>query len=529
MNNVVEYLQTAAINMPERTAIIFPGKSTDISISFSQLWDRIDKFSTALIKRGLVPGDRVIIMIPMSVELYIALLGVIKMGGVAVFADPWVPISQIIKFCKFAEPKGFIGIGKSHVLRWRDKFLRNIPLTVTTGGKLAGIMAKNTFEEMLKEPGTSDIYSSSEEEPALITFTTGSSGIPKGANRTHGFLDAQKKALDHEFPIVDSDIDMPMFPVFALRNLANGIPSIIPDMDFKAVAEVDGERIFRQMQCNQVNTVTASPPFFDKLSDYITKQQPEKLALRRLLTGGAPVRDSQLEQWNKVFQDIAIEVVYGSTEAEPVAHISLAERLETNSTKGFCAGKTSDLVTAKIIKIIKGKIGSETGFEDILLNQGETGELIVAGKHICRDYFNNPEAVKENKIIDGDGKLWHRMGDTGYFDSDGRFWLVGRVHSTICRNGEYFHPQILEEIIRRADNEIKQVAVLGIPDIQLGEKIVVVIEFYQDGEALRSTIKEALDQNKIPVDDIIFLKETLPLDPRHNSKIDYQQLQERIS
>lgn len=529
MSNVVNHLKAAAENNPSRTAIVFPGKSGDKSISYADLWAGVDSFSTALLKRGLQPGDRVIIMIPMSIELYITMLGVIKMGGVAVFADPWVPISQIIKFCKFAEPEGFIGIGKSHLLRWRDKFLRKIPLTVTTGSKFGGIIARNTFAEMLKDSGTSDIYAATEEESALITFTTGSSGIPKGANRTHGFLDAQKKALDHEFPIEDSDIDMPMFPVFALRNLANGIPSIIPDMDFKAVAEVDGERICRQMQEYHVNTVTASPPFFDNLADFMAKQPTDKIPLRRVLTGGAPVRDAQLEKWRKSFPDTAVEVVYGSTEAEPVAHISLADRLATDSAKGFCSGKPSDLVQAKIIKIIKGKIDEAKSFDDLVVKQGETGELIVAGKHVCRDYFNNPEAVKENKIFDGDGTLWHRMGDTGYFDRDGRFWLVGRVHSTICHQGVFFHPQIIEEIIRRTNAGIKQVAVLGITDEKLGEKAVAVIEFHQDGNALKQEIQDKLKGNEIPIDDIIVLNESFPLDPRHNSKIDYQKLRERIS
>ena len=526
MSNVVNYLKAAAEKNPLQTAIAFPGKSGDISISFANLWEKIDHFSTALIKRGLKPGDRVIIMIPMSIELYISLLGVIKMGGVAVFADPWVPVSQIIQFCKFAEPKGFIGIGKSHLLRWRDTFLRRLPLTVTTGCKYAGMLAKYSFQEMLAGNESSEIFVAADDNSALITFTTGSSGIPKGANRTHGFLDAQKKALDQEFPILDADVDMPMFPVFALRNLANGITSIIPDMDFKNVAAVDGEKLFRQLKQYQVNTITASPPFFDKLAESMAKQQP--FGFRRLLTGGAPVKDSQLEKWQEIFADTKVEIVYGSTEAEPVAHISLPERLRTDSCKGFCAGKPTELIQTKIIKIIKGKIDAYESLDDFTLPVGEVGELLVAGKHVCRDYFNNSEAVKENKLMDENGVLWHRMGDTGFFDQEGRFWLVGRVHSTICRQGKFYHPQIIEEITRREHPDIKQVAALGIADEKLGEKIIVVIKFDQGNEVFIKVVKEKLNELQIPVDRVLVLNESFPVDPRHNSKIDYQRLRERI-
>jgi acyl-CoA synthetase (AMP-forming)/AMP-acid ligase II len=245
MGNVVNYLKDSAERNPSRTAIAFPKNGGMENISYFDLWSRVDRFSTALLERGLKPGDRVIVMIPMSVELYVAMLGIIKMGAVAVFADPWVKIAQIIKFCTFASPKGFIGIPKSHLLRFCGGYLRKIPLTVTTGSKFAGLIAGHTFNELLESGKSSEIHPAQMNDPALITFTTGSSGIPKGANRTHSFLDAQNKALNTEFPIDDSDVDMPMFPVFAMRNMAAGITSVFPDMDFKSPPAVDaGARVY---------------------------------------------------------------------------------------------------------------------------------------------------------------------------------------------------------------------------------------------------------------------------------------------
>lgn len=338
------------------------------------------------------------------------------------------------------------------------------------------------------------------DDPALITFTSGSSGIPKGANRTHGFLIAQYEALCQELDYRDHDIDMPMFPVFALRNLAAGTTSVIPEMDFRKVAEVDSEIISRQIRQNNVSLVTASPPFIDQLSKL--KSPP---ALRKILTGGAPVTANQLKQWHRAFTSTEIEIIYGSTEAEPVAHLSSHERLESEGKEGFCCGKPTSLIKTRIIEIRNSTVSPEE-LQKRTLPQGETGELLVSGNHVGRDYFNNPKAVQENKITEPDGTCWHRMGDTGYFDEEGRFFLTGRVHSTIVRNGQILHAQIVEAGAAKQIPKAKRVAAL-----EQNGKLIIIIQ----GEPA---------EHSIDADKIIFTNKPLPLDPRHNSKIDYSKL-----
>ena len=134
-----------------------------------------------------------------------------------------------------------------------------------------------------------------------------------------------------------------MFPVFALNNLAAGVPSVVPAMDFRRVDRVDAARVLAQMRRHGVTTCTASPPFFDRLAAEVERRPAERPALRRLLTGGAPVSDAQLRTWRLAFPETEILVAYGSTEAEPVAHLTAEERLAaTNPTRplapGYCAG-----------------------------------------------------------------------------------------------------------------------------------------------------------------------------------------------
>ena len=526
--NVLAVLQRVAAQFPDRPALIM----ADGSITFGELWRRIGHAAAGLRRLGLSPGERAVVMIPMSIDLYVAMLAVLSVGAVAVFVDPWIGRRQIAAFAAFAEPHAWLGVPRSHLLRLLDRRLRAIPFAVTTGRRLGSLPARHTLAELEEAPGESEVQPVGEHDPALITFTSGSSGEPKGANRTHRFLLAQHAALAAEFPAEEGDVDMPMFPVFALNNLASGVPSVVPAMDFRRVDQVDGTRVLGQMRRHGVTTCTASPPFFDRLAAAVESRPAERPALRRILTGGAPVSDGQLRTWRRVFPEAEILVVYGSTEAEPVAHLTAEERLSAENADrprapGFCAGRPGERLRAKLVRIHPEPIElAPGGWPDWELPAGEIGELVVSGDHVCRDYYRNPEAVRENKIADAGGAVWHRMGDTGSFDRQGRFWLAGRVHSTIRRGGELVHPQLVEQAARGEDPRIRRIAAVGIPDAELGERVVLVAETAAEG--FEDEIAGRLAAADFSADKILLTAEPLPVDPRHNSKIDYGKLRERL-
>ncbi|HEV2852307.1 MAG TPA: AMP-binding protein [Thermoanaerobaculia bacterium] len=529
-HNVLSVLRRVAARVPERRALVMAEGANSSRISFGELWQRIDRVSTGLRRLGLAPGDRAIVMIPMSIDLYVGMLAVLEMGAVAVFVDPWIGRRQIASFAAFASPRAWLGIPKSHLLRLTDARLRSIPFTVTTGWRLGPFPGRLTLAELERAVGDGKVHPVERDDPALITFTSGSSGEPKGANRTHRFLLAQHEALAAEFPAREGDVDMPMFPVFALNNLASGVPSVVPAMDFRRVDRVDAGRVLAQMHRHGVTTCTASPPFFDRIATELGKGG-KRPALRRILTGGAPVSDAQLRDWRRAFPESEILVVYGSTEAEPVAHLTAEERLSASGLPGFCAGRPSERVRAKTVRIHDGPIelGPE-GWAGWELPAGEIGELVVSGDHVCRDYYQNPKAVRENKIVDPDGGVrgvWHRMGDTGFFDPEGRFWIAGRVHSTIRRGGEMVHPQLVEQAAKGEDPRVRRAAAVGLPDPELGERVVVVIETAEHG--LEDEVKSRLLRIGFPADEILSTQDPLPVDPRHNSKIDYGKLRILLS
>ena len=503
-NNVTSLLDTAARRVPQRAALC----TRSHSVTFSQLQQNVCQCANLLSRRGLHHGDRVIIMIPMSPALYTALLAVIRCGATAVFVDPWISMRRIAAFAAFADPSGFIGVPKSHLLRLLNPRLATLALTASTGPAPFGLPARFSLKAATKESADHAMAPVTPDESALITFTTGSSGTPKGANRTHRFLLAQHHALCNELDYRDNDVDMPMFPVFALRNLAAGITSVIPEIDFKKVSDANPQRLLQQIVQNKVTIVTASPPLLDALAAL-----PEPPPLRRIITGGAPIRSTQLNAWQKAFPDTHIEIVYGSTEAEPVAHISAAQRLATNESLGICCGHPVDAVTARIIKITRTPVSADE-LDALTLPQGQTGELIVSADHVCRDYFRNPQAVLQNKIIQNDGHCGHRMGDTGFFDTSGRFILTGRVHTTILRGNDLLHAQLVEAHALALMQQALRVAAL-----ETNQQLTLVVQ--------GPTIPDAAQT--LDADHVIFTRRQLPLDPRHNAKIDYPKLRKLLN
>jgi acyl-CoA synthetase (AMP-forming)/AMP-acid ligase II len=516
--NVAALFFDAAQRDPRAIAFV---SADGASVPFGELRERVERFAGGLARAGFGSGDKAVFMLPMSTDLYVAVLGALSVGGVAVFVDPWLSLRRIATLAATARPKAFVGSPKAHLLRLLAPELREIPLTIVSGA-VARPFARYRFAAM---KGAATRATAAPDASALITYTTGSSGVAKGVNRTHAILAAQHDVIRREFPAIAGDVDLTTFPVFALSNLAAGITTVIPPVNLKRIASASGARVLQATRACGVTTMAASPPLFDVLADHIRRSGTQAPALRRIVTGGAPVRDDQLRQWRAVWPRAEIVVAYGSSEAEPVASIGADERIGLDGGQGYCVGRPIHAVKIKLIPITRGPI---TELRDLPGAGDVVGELLVSGPHVCRDYVDDPRAFAENKVRDADGIVWHRMGDTGYFDRDGRFWLAGRVHSTINRAGASVHPQIVEQAARGGDPSIRRVAAVGMPDPTLGERVIVVVE--SDSVDLAPTVRARLvDAGLAPVDALLVTRKPLPVDPRHNSKIDYQRLRDMLS
>lgn len=545
-DNVFRYLSHWAAVSPDQPAVVMPGKPRpDLrmpyeSLSFGELAGRVNRLAAALRARGLERGDRVVVMIPMSVELYTLLLALLKLAAVIVFIDPWVGLEQIKRCIELTEPKAFAGIPLIQLLARSTGILKPIPMRLTARGKarFGELQLERLIEEHAPEVETERVEP---DTTALITFTTGSTGVPKGANRTHGFLVAQHLALEREMGLRPGETDLTTLPIFVLNNLASGVTSVLPRMNPAKPSAVDPAVIVRQIQDHGPTTAVGSPAYWLPIVDYCLEKGLQLPTLRSLFTGGGPVPPGLLEKLRRVLPNGQACIGYGSTEAEPIALIGADEVCDetgprTEAGSGNCVGHLAPGIELKVIRIVKGpvELGPE-GWSDVELPRGAVGELVVTGDHVGKDYYRNPEAVRENKIKDPDGRVWHRLGDVGYLDDQGRIWLVGRVNNVVTRGPRAIYP-IQAEAVAHQLPFVEKAALVGLEDAELGHRVAFVVvpkekhpvQWLRKRREWELRIRDHLARHEIPLDAILFTRR-LPLDPRHNAKIDYAQLQRRLA
>ena len=501
------------------------------SISVKDLDNLVSKISSGLLDLGIEKGDRVIIFIPMSLQLYAAMFALQKIGGVAVFLDSWARRDQMGVSAETANPKAMISLEKAFQYLSEVKEIGSIPLKISVGpteGEYA-----SSLERLMSFDANEEVSPVEQEHTALITFTTGSSGRPKGADRSHRFLSAQHYALNRHIPYTESDVDLPVFPIFSLNNLAAGVTTVIPAIDVGAPSEKDPLVLIAQFLTMKVTCTTLSPSLLNAVSAFCLKNNLKLNGLKRVVTGGAPVSRDDVKRIKEAAPNAEILVLYGSTEVEPMAHIEAKDMLSQVGSSdpeivepGVNVGKFDSGLEVKYIKIKEESltISSEKEWDDLEVPRGSPGEIIVSGEHVCRNYYNNEEAFLKTKIVDNLGRIWHRTGDLGFEDEKGDLWLVGRVHNAINRGGEYCFP-VRAEIIMKKIPLIKHAAYLGVEDKELGEKPVAVFsikEGVNEAEAVEE-VSRMLSKNEITFDDVIVI-DHIPMDPRHHSKVEYHVL-----
>ena len=211
--------------------------------------------------------------------------------------------------------------------------------------------------------------------------------------------------------------------------------------------------------------------------------------------------------------------VYGSTEAEPVALMPASEIiLKTSALTAQGAGIPLGYPVSDICVKILNKHGEEQV-------TGMTGEIWVSGEHVARTYFENLQADALNKYSDAEGRVWHRMGDFGYQDRNGRLWLVGRVNTTIERGGRLLYPISLEAAVGMLAY-VRRAALVGVRDTRLKERTLLMVELNR-GVAKPSDwqarLKAYCAERGWFLDSVRSIRR-LPVDPRHNARIDYARL-----
>ncbi|MBK8725516.1 MAG: AMP-binding protein [Holophagaceae bacterium] len=505
MNLVERLLEQAAVR-PEALALRHRGRAW----SFRELEARTARGAAFLRGQGLGAGDPVLIFVPMGLDLYEVLLSVLRIGAVAVFLDPSAGKEHVAKCCARIPPKGYLGTPKAQVLRWWVPALRKIPRRIVTARYWPFAIPFGSGE------GQDDhLETRADGDAALITFTSGSTGEPKAAVRSHGFLLTQHEVLARTLQHAPGLLDLATLPVFVLANLASGQGTLIPDADLRSPGRIAPGPVLDEIREHRPATCAASPAFFERLAEGAEARGQSLDTFRALYTGGAPVFPGLLKRLQLLAPQAEVVAVYGSTEAEPIAEMPFSEMSEADlaamaAGRGLLAGPPVEPeIRLRIIKDAWGTpLGSmdAAGFDALRCPAGEVGEIVVAGGHVLKGYLEG-RGDEETKFK-VDGEVWHRTGDAGRLDGQGRVWLLGRCSARIRDpKGELF-PFAVETAALQVPG-VRRAALAA----HKGRRVLVV-----EGAAEPGAVQAGLAWAGL---DAVHTVKRIPLDRRHNAKVDY--------
>lgn len=468
MNLLQPFFAEAAAHSA-RTAII---AADGARATYGDLMTQSARLAAAWSRRGIGAGDRVLLAMPLGIPLYAGLAALWRLGAVVVFPEPALGLEGLRHAVSVTKPKAFLAAGWFRALRFAWPALWRIPMLSPEDAGAA------------RDP----MASLAADHPALISFTSGSTGRPKTIVRSHGFLAHQNACVaDLLRPQRDDAVDLVAFPVFVLANLGLGVTSVLPNWNLRHHQTADAGAIARHADAHRVTRALIPPSICEKLS------AGPAMRLDAVFTGGGPVFPDLLERLTARMPQADIISVYGSTEAEPIAHQHVRD-IGADDWRAMRGG--GGLLAGCPVPDIQLKIRSD--------------EIVVTGDHVNKAYLDHTDDRTTKLAIDG--AIWHRTGDAGHVDANGRLWLLGRLDG---RAGDLFPLGV--EAAARFWPKVTQAALIAVDG-----KPVLAIE----GDVASRDLWQR-EADRIGALRIVAVK-SIPLDRRHQSKIDYSALRKLL-
>jgi acyl-CoA synthetase (AMP-forming)/AMP-acid ligase II len=511
--NIAQVLSERAASMGDAPAIIDPARA----VTFAELNRQSSRAAAQIARAGVRPGDPVLVVCPMSVDLYTVLIGLWRVGAHAVFLDPSAGRAHLESCCHRVPPRALVAVPRAHLLRALSPALRRVPLKLAVRGWAPGAIRLR--------PGVGDalldVAPAAEDTPALVTFTSGSTGEPKAAVRTHGFLLAQHRVLADDLRLRPGQRDLATLPIFVLANLASGVTSVIPDADLRRPAAIDPAPVLRQIRALGPTRTAASPALLDRIARHALSLGQPIAPLSEIYTGGAPVFPAVMQRLHAAAPHARLVAVYGSTEAEPIAciawdEIAAADVRAMESGAGLLAGRPVGAIDLRVLEDQWGRALAPLSAEELdrrTLSPGQAGEIVVAGPHVLRGYLGG-RGDADTKVRVGP-TVWHRTGDAGYLDPSGRLWLLGRCSARIVDGLGTVHPFAVECAAMTVAG-VRRSALVSVRD-----RRVLAVELEHGAGDVRAALLAHLGWAFIA--EVVEVA-SLPVDRRHNAKIDYPAL-----
>jgi fatty-acyl-CoA synthase len=463
---------------PSAAALRFLGNT----VTWAELRDRVAALAGALIRRGVGFGDRVMVLMLNRTEFVESLLAANMIGAIAVPINFRLTPSEVAFLVEDCEARVLITESVLSAVAAGVRTLTSVLDTIVVAGD-AGDEALLSYEDLVNEPGDpAQPVDVPNDSPALIMYTSGTTGRPKGAVLTHTNLTGQTMSnlFNHGVDVNDVGfIGVPFFHIAGVGNLLTGMLLGLPTV-IHPLRAFDPGHLLDVLAAEKVTGIFLVPAQWQAVCN-AQQENPREVKLRVISWGAAPASDTLLRQMSETFPGTQILAAFGQTEMSPVTCMLLGEDA---IRKLGSVGKVIPTVAARVV---------DEEMNDVPV--GEVGEIVYRAPTLMSGYWNNPEATAE-AFAGG----WFHSGDLVRMDEEGYVWVVDRKKDMIISGGENIYCAEVENALA-GHPAIVEVAVIGRPHEKWGEVPVAVAAVTQKNlriEDLDEFLGERLARYKHP-------------------------------
>ncbi len=549
--NIARHLPLMAARQPGCAAVKIPRGRTPagdidyLTLTFAELDAEVDAWVARLAARGVRSGDRTLVMVRQGLPLIATAFALFKLGAVPVVIDPGMGLRSFLACVARSQPRVLLGIPLARLI---SRIFRPSFRTVEVRVAVPGAMTARLGPSLPAAGPPAPLATSRPDDLAAILFTSGSTGSPKGVCYEHGMFDAQVRLVGATYGIEPGEIDLPMLPVFALFDPALGLTAIVPELDPGRPAAVDPARIVQAIRQEGVTNSFGSPTLWRKIADHCLARGITLPSLRRVLCAGAPVPDALWAAAPRLLPGGRLHSPYGATELLPLS-TATADDAGAAGVRGACVGRPLAANRVKIIAFADGPIPTLADARE--LPPGKVGEIIATGPTATREYDRLPDATALAKIRDSDsgtrsaspssaspgtcpldpgtsaprrGAVWHRMGDAGYLDAEGRLWFCGRAVERVETAAGPLFTEPCEQVFR-GHPLVARCALIGVGPRGRQEPCLVIEP--RTGSLPRAARRDLADALRRLARGHphtagirrFYFRRSFPVDVRHNAKI----------
>ena len=467
--NLASVLTDSAQRDPDHVAL----KLDDMEVSYALLDEGSARLAAFLADRGLEPGDRVGIMLPNVPYFAVCYYGVLRAGGVV------VPMNVLLKRREVAF---YLGDSGAKLMFAFDGFADDAEAGADEAGAECIVVTPGEFEKLLAdvEPRR-EVADRAPDDTAVILYTSGTTGTPKGAELTHDNLKTNCEITRDMFGIGGDVVTLGALPLFHSFGqtcsmnatlAAGGTLSLIPRFDPEKALEI--------IERDKINLFQGVPTMYSALLHQEGRDKFDTSTLALCVSGGSAMPVELMRGFEDAFGCKILEG-YGLSESSPVASFNRPDRERKPGSIGIP------------IEGVEMKVVDDEGND---LPQGEVGEIVIRGHNVMKGYWNKPDATGDT-LRDG----WLHTGDMAKVDEDGYFFIVDRKKDLIIRGGYNVYPREIEEVLYEHP-AVREAAVIGVKDDKLGEEVGAAVALKDGEEAseqeLRDFVKEQVAAYKYP-------------------------------